>query len=310
MDNTLEGLGLAALAETLAAQGELSPLALQYSGRPLPSRRSTAGLLALLREILFPGYYGQLEQPEGRLRLNLESALAQAYAQTETLVRQALDFVYAEARGGVGAWHWPEPGEAARIAHDFVRSLPATRLLLEADSQAAWLGDPASVSIYEPLYSYPGLRALTNQRLAHGLYLAGVPFIPRLMTELAHSETGIDIHPGARIGSSFFIDHGTGVVIGETTIIGNHVKVYQGVTLGARRFELDAEGHPIKGVPRHPIIEDEVTIYSGATVLGRVTIGAGSVIGGNVWLTESVAPGSRVLQASLRSQHFEAGAGI
>ncbi|MCC7478645.1 serine acetyltransferase [bacterium] len=310
MDSSISELGLGALAQELCAGGDVSPLSLQYGGRPLPSRSRTAALLELLRSILFPGYFGQLELPEGRLRQNLEAALATAYTQTETLTRQALDFVYAEARGGVSAWHWPEPSESPAIAASFVRSLPAIRLLLEADSEAAWLGDPASVSIFEPIYSYPGLRALTAYRLAHGLYLAGVPFIPRLLTELAHSETGIDIHPGARIGSSFFIDHGTGVVIGETTVIGNHVKVYQGVTLGARRFELDSAGHPVKGVPRHPVIEDEVTIYSNATVLGRVRVGAGSVIGGNVWVTEDVPPGSRLFQARPRREHFEAGAGI
>jgi serine O-acetyltransferase len=146
------------------------------------------------------------------------------------------------------------------------------------------------------------VRAITNYRLAHELFLLGVPLIPRIITEQAHSVTGIDIHPGATIGEHFFIDHGTGVVIGETCRIGDRVRVYQGVTLGAKSFPLDDEGRPMKGIARHPIVEDEVIIYSGATVLGRVTIGRGSIIGGNVWLTHSVPPGSRIAQANERPQ--------
>jgi serine O-acetyltransferase len=164
------------------------------------------------------------------------------------------------------------------------------------DVQAAYDGDPACKSLDEVIFCYPGLEAITVYRLAHILHGLGVPLIPRVMTEWAHARTGIDIHPGAKIAHYFFIDHGTGVVIGETTVIGRNVRLYQGVTLGARSFPLDADGNPIKGVPRHPIVQDDVIIYSGATILGRVTIGKGAVVGGNVWLTSDVPPGSHVSQ--------------
>jgi len=160
------------------------------------------------------------------------------------------------------------------------------------------------------IFCYPGLQAITNYRLAHELRLLEVPLISRMITEYAHGITGIDIHPGATIGRYFFIDHGTGVVIGETCIIGDRVRIYQGVTLGAKSFKLDAEGKPIKGVERHPVVEDEVIIYSGATILGRVTIGRGSVIGGNVWLVESVPPYSHISQAQTHQELYEHGAGI
>jgi serine O-acetyltransferase len=168
------------------------------------------------------------------------------------------------------------------------------------DVRAAYEGDPAATSTDETIFCYPGILAITNQRVAHELYRLAVPLLPRMLTEQAHSATGIDIHPGATIGERFFIDHGTGVVIGETSMIGNNVRLYQGVTLGAKSFPLDEQGNPIKGIPRHPIVEDDVVIYAGATVLGRITVGRGSVIGGNVWVTESVPPGSKLSQASAR----------
>jgi serine O-acetyltransferase len=161
---------------------------------------------------------------------------------------------------------------------------------------AAFIGDPAAKSISEIIFCYPNTMAMTYHRIAHELYKSGVPLIPRIISEMAHSRTGIDIHPGAQIGEHFFIDHGTGTVIGETCIIGNNVRIYQGVTLGAKSFPLDENNNPIKDIPRHPIVEDDVTIYSGATVLGRVTIGKGSEIGGNVWITESVPAGTKIIQ--------------
>jgi len=160
------------------------------------------------------------------------------------------------------------------------------------------------------VFSYPGMMAIIHHRLAHELHGLGVPLVPRMISELAHSTTGIDIHPGAQIGASFFIDHGTGVVIGETCIIGEHVRLYQGVTLGSRTFPADEKGRPIKGIPRHPIVEDDVVIYAGATILGRITIGRGSSIGGNVWVTRSLAPGTHVSQAEFRRDGFDGGAGI
>jgi serine O-acetyltransferase len=192
----------------------------------------------------------------------------------------------------------------------FAAQLPAIRKLLGSDVQAAYEGDPAASSPDETIACYPGIRSIIHHRLAHALYELGVPLIPRMISELGHSATGIDIHPGALIGASFFIDHGTGVVIGETSRIGDRVRLYQGVTLGAKSFPLDDKGQPIKGIPRHPIVEDDVIIYAEATILGRITIGAGSTIGGNVWLTHSVPPRSRITQAQAHAEAFDGGAGI
>jgi serine O-acetyltransferase len=199
---------------------------------------------------------------------------------------------------------------ARELTQSFLATIPSVRRLLSTDVQAAYDGDPAASSTDEAILCYPGILAITYFRLAHELYRLRVPLIPRMITELAHSKTGIDIHPGARIGESFFIDHGTGVVIGETCIIGKGVRIYQGVTLGAKSFPLDEKGRPIKGIDRHPIVEDDVIIYSEASILGRVVIGKGAVIGGNVWLTEGVPPGSRILQAKMQQDVFSEGGGI
>ena len=191
---------------------------------------------------------------------------------------------------------------ANHITRAFAEQLPSVRKLLDTDITAAYQGDPAAHSPDEALVCYPGIVAMTHHRLAHNLYLLGVPLIARMITELAHSATGIDIHPGAKIGDSFFIDHGTGVVIGETAVIGRHVRLYQAVTLGAKRFDMEEDGTLVKGNDRHPIVEDYVVIYAGATILGRITIGRGSTIGGNVWLTHSVPPNSHITQAQVRSE--------
>lgn len=182
-------------------------------------------------------------------------------------------------------------------ADSFVSRLPELRQLLEADVIATYNGDPAAVSTQEVIYCYPAIRAIANYRMAHLLVELGVPVIPRMIGEQAHSETGIDIHPAATIGRAFTIDHGTGVVIGATARIGDNVKIYQGVTLGAKSFDTDADGNLIKGIPRHPIIGNNVVIYSNATILGRITIGDGAVIGGNLWVTSDVAPGEKLVQA-------------
>ncbi len=171
------------------------------------------------------------------------------------------------------------------------------RETLSTDVEAAYNGDPAAKSIGEVIFCYPAIKAISNYRIAHELMQLNIPLIPRIISEMAHSETGIDIHPGAKIGHHFTIDHGTGVVIGETCIIGNHVKLYQGVTLGAKSFPLDEKGQPIKGILRHPVLEDHVIVYSNATILGRITIGKGAVVGGNIWVTENIAPGERIVQA-------------
>ena len=183
----------------------------------------------------------------------------------------------------------------------FAAALPGIRRLLDSDVLAAFQGDPAARSVDEVLLCYPGVLAMIHHRLAHRLYGLGLPLLARIVAELAHAQTGIDIHPGATIGAGFFIDHGTGVVIGETAVIGERVRLYQAVTLGAKRFPTDADGNLQKGLPRHPVVEDDVVIYAGATILGRVTLGTGATIGGNVWLTDDVPPGASVTQASLQN---------
>ncbi len=188
-------------------------------------------------------------------------------------------------------------GDADAIVKGFVDGLPHLAQLIQKDVQATYNGDPAAESVQEVVLCYPGTRAIGYYRIAHFLLESGVPLLPRIITELAHSETGIDINPGAQIGESFAIDHGTGIVIGATAIIGNNVKIYQGVTLGARSFPLDADGNPVKRIPRHPILEDNVIVYANATILGRVTIGHDAVIGGNIWVTEDVPAGARVVQS-------------
>ncbi|MDE3011583.1 MAG: serine acetyltransferase [Pseudomonadota bacterium] len=221
----------------------------------------------------------------------------------------ALGVLYEQARlelGGRSAATDPRApalreAEAARqaetIIHGFAAALPAIRRLLDSDVEAAYRGDPAATSVDEILLCYPGVAAVIHHRVAHDLFLRGIPLVARIITEIAHSETGIDIHPGATVGESFFIDHGTGVVIGATAVIGRNVRLYQNVTLGAKRL-VKGDGSMVDhDTPRHPIVEDDVVIYAGATILGRVTIGAGSVIGGNVWLTHSIPPGSQITQA-------------
>jgi serine O-acetyltransferase len=202
------------------------------------------------------------------------------------------------------------PLRAGDVAENFAAALPKVRALLDSDLRAAFEGDPSAKSIDEIIFCFPGFAAIVRHRLAHELYELGVAMIARIIAEEAHSATGIDIHPGARIGERFFIDHGTGVVIGETAVIGRNVRLYQAVTLGAKRFEASGDGALAKNYPRHPIVEDDVVIYAGATVLGRVTIGKGSSIGGGVWLTRDVPPGSVITQAKARNDAFDDGGGI
>jgi serine O-acetyltransferase len=191
---------------------------------------------------------------------------------------------------------------AVHIVREFSRALPGIRTLLDSDVISAYRGDPAAHSVDEVLLCYPGIQAMIHHRIAHQLYLLGVPLLARLVAEIAHGQTGIDIHPGAQIDAGFFIDHGTGVVIGETSVIGRNVRIYQAVTLGAKSFPTDEDGKLQKGLPRHPVVEDDVVIYAGATVLGRIILGRGATIGGNVWVTYDVAAGSHVSQASLRHE--------
>ena len=264
----------------------------EASGRELPSREALAAIVAGLRGALFPMRLGPPD-----LRQDNED-----YFVGHTL-DTALHALLGQVRLELGHRARTEPARsldehALQVVREFGAALPGIRELLDTDVIAAYKGDPAARSVDEVLLCYPGLHAVIHHRLAHRLHELGVPLLARIVAELAHGDTGIDIHPGARIGSHFFIDHGTGVVIGETAVIGRNVRVYQAVTLGAKRFEVDDEGQLKKGGARHPIVEDDVVIYAGATVLGRVTIGRGSSIGGNVWLTHSVAAGSRIAQAN------------
>lgn len=260
---------------------------------PLPSRTALTGIVQGLRAVLFPGYFGSSETSGDNLHFHIGATLDLTGQDLEEQIRRALCFDCADAN------QMPSCRlRAAEITGQVLRQLPEIQQILLEDVVAAYEGDPACKTPDEAILAYPGIYALTLFRIAHALSELSVPLLPRMITEIAHSATGIDIHPGARIGGRFFVDHGTGVVIGETCIIGDRVRIYQGVTLGAKSFVQDDQGRLVKGVPRHPIIEDDVIIYAGATILGRVTIGQGSIIGGNVWLTRSVPPGSRISQTN------------
>lgn len=255
-------------------------------------RQAVYGVLDDLVAVLFPGCHGEEPVPAARLPSVMRSRLARVADELQRQIANAIRYQSQvnQSREGDDC-----ASRAATVTAHLIEALPRLKRLYERDLQAAYNGDPAARSLMEIVMSYPGFYTTIVHRIAHCLYIDQVPLIPRILSERAHARTGIDIHPGARIGSDFFIDHGTGVVIGETTVIGERVKIYQGVTLGALSFSRGADGHPIKGVKRHPNVEDDVTIYSGATILGgNTTIGAGSVIGANVWLTHSVPPGSTV----------------
>ena len=272
---------------------------------PLPSRDAVHHVLDGLRAVLFPGYFGDAEISRSSLEYHIGSCIDRIRRNLEEQVRRGLCFV-CSGQGDRSACRMA----ARSVVGRFLGRLPAIQAKLAADVHAAYEGDPAATSPAETIFCYPGVFALTDFRIAHELFDLGVPILPRVITEHAHSITGIDIHPGATIGAALFIDHGTGVVVGETAVIGDRVRIYQGVTLGAKSFPLDEHGRPVKGIARHPIIEDDVVLYAGATVLGRVTIGRGSTIGGNVWLTRSVPPGSVITQQKPRGDPFESGAGI
>ena len=272
----------------------------------LPSRDVVLECVEGLRAVFFPGYFGATDLSDEHLHYYIGATLDRVLHLLEEQVRRGIAF--AERHDYETCEHCAE--RAAGVTRSFLSRLPEVRRLVATDVEAAYEGDPALKMKDEAIFSYPGLLAVTNQRLAHELFALGVPLIPRMITEHAHALTGIDIHPGARIGEKLFIDHGTGVVVGETAIIGNNVRIYQGVTLGAKSFPLDDKGNPIKGIDRHPIVEDDVVIYSGATILGRITIGKGSSIGGNVWITHGVPPGSRVTQAEVREVGWQHGGGI
>jgi serine O-acetyltransferase len=276
-------------------------------GEPLPSIDKLHTVVNLIREILFPGYFGNTSLRSNTIKHYVGVNIDELFELLSEQILAGLCFTCLDHE----EVDMQERQKFAQgLASDFISFLPEIRRLLITDVEAAYLGDPAANSRSEVIFCYPTIRAIINHRVGHQLLKLGVPLIPRIISEMGHSETGIDIHPGAQIGESFTIDHGTGVVIGSTCIIGNNVKLYQGVTLGAKSFPLDEEGNPIKGIPRHPIVEDNVIIYAQATILGRIRIGANSVIGGNVWVTNSLPPFSKVLQYKAKGMEFNDGGGI
>lgn len=286
-------------------------------GSPLPSGKALKEIVELCRSILFPGYYGNSTVNTHTIGFHIGVNIERLYMLLREQIMAGLFSVenvkQAEDSTDSGEDAVDVMSGIARAdekALELISRLPEIRRVLATDIEAAYNGDPAADSFGEIISCYPVIKALVNYRIAHELVLLGVPLIPRIITEMAHSETGIDIHPAAQIGEHFTIDHGTGVVIGATCIIGRNVKLYQGVTLGARSFPLDSDGNPIKGIPRHPILEDNVIVYSNATILGRITIGHDTVIGGNVWVSHGVPPYSRISQSKPSTLTFTDGAGI
>ena len=284
----------ASLSEVRSEWREAQKRSREPGGREFPSREALAQVVEQLKGALFPmrlGPYDLRQESEDfyvahTLDTALHALLAQIILELKYSARHDMQQTDAVQE------------QALKVTQAFALALPQIRRLLDSDVLAAYRGDPAARSVDEVLLCYPGVLAMIHHRLAHCLYQLGLPRLARIVSELAHSQTGIDIHPGAQIDEGFFIDHGTGVVIGETAVIGKHVRVYQAVTLGAKRFPTDAHGVLQKGLPRHPVVEDDVVIYAGATILGRVTLGKGAVIGGNVWLTHDVPAGGNVTQAS------------
>ena len=288
------GLGIEGVVKQLR---ELRDRSLQSRHRDgslggLPSRATLAEIVAGLAAAMFPNRLGRPDLTEEGIDHYVGHTLDVALRSLNEQLNRELLFT-----SNLDELSDEDAARGLAIVREFAQSLPRIRELLDSDILAAYQGDPAARSIDEVLVCYPGIAAITHYRLANVLYRLGVRLTARMIAELAHSLTGIDIHPGAQIGERFFIDHGTGVVIGETAVIGRNVRLYQAVTLGAKRFPAAEDGSLVKGDARHPIVEDDVVIYAGATVLGRVTIGSGSTIGGNVWLTRSVPPGSNVSQA-------------
>ena len=269
-------------------------------GREFPSRNALAGILDGLKGVLFPMRLGPPDLRQESEDFHVAHALDAALHALLKQVRRELRYNAQAVRATSG----DIDGEALAAVRAFAAALPGIRSLLDSDVLAAYQGDPAARSVDEVLLCYPGVLAMIHYRLGHQLYALGLPLLARIVAELAHGATGIDIHPGAQIGAGFFIDHGTGVVIGETAVIGQRVRVYQAVTLGAKRFPTDADGKLQKGLARHPVVEDDVVIYAGATILGRITLGKGAVIGGNVWVTHDVPAGGRIAQAESRAERF------
>ncbi len=276
-------------------------------GEPMPSIAKLSKVIDLVREILFPGYFGNTSLRTNTTQHYMGVYVDELYSLLSEEILAGMCFECLEVGANKVEKHQQKAKQAAL---EFIEFLPEIRRRLVTDVEATYLNDPAARNLGEVIFCYPAIRAISSYRVANKLLQLEVPLIPRFISEMAHGETGIDIHPKAEIGEQFTIDHGTGVVIGSTSILGKNVKIYQGVTLGAKSFPLDENGNPIKGIPRHPIVEDDVVIYAGATILGRVTIGKGSVIGGNVWVTDDLPPYSRVVQSKAKETNFTHGAGI
>ena len=272
----------------------------------LPSVDQVKQIITLVKSIIFPDYFNKRQTDETIRSYYIGVHMDELLRLLTKQIAHGLQF--AENRDAALSTQRIYD-EASQLALQVIDALPEIKRLLYTDVQAMFDNDPAALNYGEVIFCYPVVNTMTHYRFAHKLHELHVPVIPRIITELAHSKTGIDIHPGAQIGEYFAIDHGTGVVIGETCIIGSHVTLYQGVTLGSKNFKYDAQGN-ILNIPRHPIIEDNVTIYSNASILGRITIGHDSVIGGNIWVTHNVAPHSRIQQSKAIESHFEGGLGI
>ena len=296
MDNSKFTLTLTTAVDRLSDEMSLKGLFHQHQdGNPLPSGKVLEEIIDLSRSIIFPGYFGRSNINKHTIRYHLGMAVEKLSKLLEDQILAGLCFSCPKSGKGENT---ACKLKAKEMAFRLIERLPEIRRVPATDVEAAFNGDPAAENFGEIISCYPVIKALTNYRIAHELHLIGVPLIPRIISEMAHSETGIDIHPAASIGNHFTIDHGTGVVIGATCIIGNNVKLYQGVTLGAKSFPCDENGNPIKGIPRHPILEDGVIVYSNATILGRITIGRGSVVGANIWVTEDLEPNSKVYKRS------------
>ena len=285
------------------ARQEASEEAMMPAGSaPLPSVEEVRRIVSLVKSIIFTDYFYK-RQPEQQIRsYYIGVGMEELYKLLCRQIARGLQFCEECSEQDVAS-------TANKMALQFIDQLPEVKRLLYTDVEAMFQNDPAATNYGEVIYCYPVVNTMTHYRIAHVLHQMQVPVIPRIITEQAHSKTGIDIHPGATIGEYFAIDHGTGVVIGETCIIGNHVTLYQGVTLGAKSFKYDAEGNMLN-IPRHPIIEDNVTIYSNASILGRITIGHHSIIGGNIWVTNDIPPYSRIQQSKAVDLNFQGGLGI
>ena len=306
MDKTKINETLQRNVAELSKQSEGEVRMMPVTVAPLPSVEQVKRIVTLVKNIIFPDYFEKRQPDEAIRAYHIGVAMEELNTLLTKQIAHGLQFCETCEEEFTKDQVY---GQAEEKALAFINALPEIKRLLYTDVQAMFDNDPAAPNYGEVIFCYPSMNTMTHYRIAHKLHELKVPVIPRIITEQAHSKTGIDIHPGAQIGEYFAIDHGTGVVIGETSIIGNHVTLYQGVTLGAKSFKYDENGNMLN-VPRHPIIEDNVTIYSNASILGRITIGHHSTIGGNIWLTHDVPPYSRILQSKAIDAGFQDGAGI